>query len=96
MSRALILMAQSRFLQRPLTPEETAACLAAWAEIAAGQRVYIPEPAPVQGALLHDIADLRANGWSIRKIARKLRVSKSHVHRELSQISCLESGQTPA
>lgn len=94
MSRALILMAQTRFLKRPLTAEETTACLEAWAVIAAGQRIYIPEP-PKQGSLLHDIADLRANGWSIRKIARKLGVSKSHVHRELSQHSRLESGQGP-
>jgi DNA-binding NarL/FixJ family response regulator len=94
MSRALILMAQTRFLKRSLTPEETTACLEAWAAIAAGQRVYIPAPLPP--SLFNDIADLRANGWSIRRIARKLQISKSQVHRELSRVSSLESGQTPA
>ena len=93
MSRALILIAQTRFLKRELTAQETRDCLAAWALVAAGQRVYIPEEAPSQATLFCDIANLRENGWSIRKIARKLGVSKSQVHRELSQNSALVSGQ---
>ncbi len=96
MSRALILIAQSRFLKRELTQQEAADCLAAWALVAAGQRVYIPEEARTQGQLFCDIANLRDNGWSIRKIARKLGVSKSHIHDVLSANSSLFSGQQPA
>ena len=93
MSRAIILIAQARFLKRPLTVEETNEVLRLWAELAGGERVYIPAPTAIQPSLFCDIANLRENGWSIRKIARKLGVSKSQVHRELSQNSALVSGQ---
>lgn len=93
MSRAIILIAQTNFLKRPLTAQETADCLAAWALVAAGQRVYIPEPMTSQPSLFCDIANLRENGWSIRKIARKLGVSKSHIHDVLSANSSLPGGQ---
>lgn len=95
MSRALILIAQARFLQRPLTAEETVQCLAAWASLAPGQRIYIPEPEP-QGELFNKARGYKAMGWSIRRIARELKCSKSQVHRALSQNSSLESGQVPA
>ena len=93
MSRALILMVQQRIAQRPLTAQEQRDCLSAWALVASGKRVYIPQPKPVQGELFNTAASLRENGWSIRKIARKLGLSKSDVHRKVSQHSRLSLGQ---
>lgn len=95
MSRALILIAQARFLKRPLTAEETAECLAAWATVAPGQRIYIPEPER-QGELFNKARDYKAMNWSIRRIAKELRCSKSQVHKLLSTNSRLPSGQDPA
>ncbi len=92
MSRALILIAQTRFLKRALSPEEVREVLAVWADLAAGQRVYVPEPEP-QGELFNTAADYRRNGHSIRHIAKLMQVSKSQVHRLLSQNSRLPSGQ---
>lgn len=96
MSRALILRAQKALQQRPLTAQEERDCLAAWALVARGQRVYIPQPKPEQGELFNTAASLRENGWSIRKIAKKLGLSKSGVHRQVSQHSALFVGQHQA
>ena len=93
MSRALILIVQKAIQQRPLTAQEERDCLSAWALVANGRRVYIPQPKPAQGELFNSAASLRDNGWSIRKIARKLGLSKSDVHRKVSQNSALLLGQ---
>jgi DNA invertase Pin-like site-specific DNA recombinase len=50
----------------------------------AGERLYIPQRQP-DADQEQRIRDLRAGGWSIRKIAREVSVSKSNVHRALSQ-----------
>lgn len=96
MSRALILIAQSRFLKRELTQQEAADCLAAWKIAAGGKTIRIPDPPEPQADLFNSAADLHMNGWSIRKIARKLGISKSNVQRALSQKSAIPSGQQPA
>jgi Mor family transcriptional regulator len=95
-SRALILRAQARFLKRPLTAEETTECLKAWADIAGAKIIRIPKPKEPQADLFNKAVSLRENGWSIRRIARKLQMSKSEVHRELSQQSAIPKGQDPA
>lgn len=70
MSRALILIAQARFLNRPLTPEETAHCLAVWCDLAGGERVYVPERVPLQPTLCQEIQALRAAGRTWREVSR--------------------------
>lgn len=95
MSRALILIAQSRFLKRPLTAEETTDCLKAWAEVAGEKVIRIPKPREPQAEMFSKVKSLRENKWSIRRIARKLGMSKSEVHRELSQDSAISVGQNP-
>lgn len=82
MSRPALIIALARVLQRQPTPAEYEACRESLLKTCPTGRVYVPADRP---SLFNDIADFRANGWSIRKIARKLGVSKSHVHRELSQ-----------
>lgn len=87
MSRAILTMALARTFHRPPTDAELSEFLMALRDLA-GERVYVPqrEPSPVD--VLRIVA-LRSDGLSIRKIARSVGVSKSQVHRALSQMSAL-------
>ena len=83
MSRATIIIALARVLHRQPTPEEYAEFRVSVLASCPTGRVYVPHE-PV--SLFNDVADLRRNGWSVRRIAKRLGVSKSYVHRMLSQI----------
>lgn len=87
MSRAILTMALARTFHRQPTDAELAEFLMALRDLA-GERVYVPqrEPSPVD---VERIVALRDEGLSIRRIAREVRVSKSQVHRALSQMSAL-------
>ena len=87
MSRAVLVMALARTFHRQPTDAELADFLLALRDLA-GDRVYVPqrEPAPDKVA---EITALHDAGLSIRKIAREVGVSKSQVHRALSQMSAL-------
>jgi antitoxin component HigA of HigAB toxin-antitoxin module len=87
MSRAILTMALARTFHRQPTDAELSEFLMALRDLA-GERVYVPqrEPAPVD---VVRIVALRGDGLSIRKIARSVGVSKSQVHRALSQMSAL-------
>lgn len=87
MSRAILTMALARTFHRQPTDAELSEFLMALRDLA-GERVYVPqrEPSPVD---VERIVALRGDGLSIRRIAREVRVSKSQVHRALSQLSAL-------
>jgi len=84
MSRAAIIIVLARALHRQPTPEEYEEARKLALALCPSGRMYIPSE-PVQSELLNDIRDLSRNGWSVRRIARNLGVSKSNVHRVLSQ-----------
>jgi Mor family transcriptional regulator len=87
MSRALLVMALAKTIGRPPTDAERAEYLAALASLAGGEYLYIPmlrQSIAVDEALIHQ---LHNDGVSIRKIARKVGCSKSHVHNVLSKFS---------
>lgn len=84
MSRAILTMALARTFHRQPTDSELTEFLAALRDLA-GQRVYIPQREPPPDKVAQIVA-LRADGKSIRAIAREVRASKSQVHRALSQI----------
>jgi AraC-like DNA-binding protein len=94
MSRAVLIIALTRVLQRQPTPEEYESCRAALLERCPSGRVYIPAE-PKQTNLFDDVVMWRNNGWSIRKIARRLGVSKSHVHNVLSTIPVVQLDTDP-
>lgn len=91
MSRALLIMAYAKAVGRDPTEAECAEFLAAIADLAGGEYLYVPklDQSIVDPA---EVIRLRGEGMSIRKIARKLGVSKSAVGRvfrqpQLSQVS---------
>lgn len=84
MSRAAIIVVLRQALHREPTPDECEQGRLAMLSVCPSGRIYIPSE-PLQPSLLPDISDLSRNGWSVRKIARKLGVSKSAVHRALSR-----------
>lgn len=87
MSRALLVMALARTLGRTPSDVERTEYLAALADLAGGEYLYVPklrQSAEIDEAAIHD---MRAAGASIRKIARKVGCSKSHVHDVLSKFS---------
>lgn len=84
MSRAILVIALARTFNRQPTDAELTEFLQALRDLA-GERVYIPQrdaPDPEQA---ERIRKLRCDGLSIRKIARAEGISKSQVHRALSQ-----------
>lgn len=81
MSRALILIAQARFLGRPLTADETTDCLRVWSELAGGERVYVPERLPCEPAVIPQIQAMRESGMAWRAIASKLGIKKDSARR---------------
>ena len=79
-------VALNETLGRPATPEEWAAYSVALQRMLGGTRVYVALELHNEREHYERIVNLRADGWSIRRIAREVRVSKSTVHRALSQI----------
>lgn len=84
MSRAILTMALARTFHRQPTDAELSDFLAALRDLA-GERVYVPQQAPADPAVIAEIFRMRCEGLSIRRIARDMRMSKSQVHRALSQ-----------
>jgi Mor family transcriptional regulator len=87
MSKAILVMALTRTMGRSPTDAERAEYLAALADMAGGEYLYVPklrQSVEVDEARIHE---LRGQGVSIRKIAREVRCSKSHVHDVLSKFS---------
>ena len=87
MCRNLFKEALIAFMGRHPTDDERAAFMAALSEAAGGQYVYIPKLPQPQPLDIERIQVLRAAGFSIRRIAKDVRCSKSQVHRALSQLS---------
>lgn len=85
MSRAILKMLLARTIQREPSHTELAEFLAHCREIA-GKQIYVPQHDPSPDEAMK-ILELRAVGLSIRRIAKELDVSKSQVHRALSQNS---------
>lgn len=83
MSRAAIMVALREVLHRQPTPEEYEAFRGKAHQACNGERMYIPVAEP-QGELFNKARDYKAMSWSIRRIARELKCSKSHVHKMLS------------
>lgn len=87
MSRAILTMAFAKALGRAPTDSERAEYLAALADLAGGEYLYVPklrQSVEVDEVRIHE---LRAQKMSIRKIAKTVRCSKSHVHDVLSKFS---------
>lgn len=82
MSRATIIIALARVLKRQPTREEYEEhCLA----LGPGCVVYVPMTWPAMAACAPEVQRLRAEGMSVRRIAKQTGLSKSAVHRILSQ-----------
>lgn len=88
MSRAILTIALARTLHRQPTDAELTEYLFALRDLA-GDRVYIPQREMPDADKTAEIVRLHDGGMSIRKIAREVKVSKSQVHRALSQNSAL-------
>lgn len=87
MSRMVWIAALSSALGRPPTDEERTKYLASLAEVSGGEYVYVPklrQSVAVDEARIHD---MRRQGASLRKIARSVGCSKSHVRDVLSKFS---------
>lgn len=84
MSRSYLIQALEVALGRPPSEREKAEFLAALAESVGGEYVYVPklEQSVVDQA---EVVRLRIGGMSVRKIARKLGISKSAVGRAIRQ-----------
>lgn len=94
MSRALLLIAQVRFLKRPLTPEETEEYLNVWRSLAGEKVIRIPKGRKDESATMAKIDELHAQQKSIREISEAVKWKRSRVHRYLSRKSAIPSGQT--
>lgn len=84
MSRAVLKMLLARAIKHEPSDAELSEFLVHCRELA-GDRVYIPQRETPDSEQAARIAALKSSGWSIRKIAREVKVSKSQVHRALSQ-----------
>lgn len=87
MSRYCWLEALAGAIGRQPTDQERSDFLAALARISGGEYVYVPKLPQSEAVDIVRIQALRADGWSIRRIAKDVRCSKSQVHRALSQLS---------
>lgn len=85
MSRAILTMALARTFHRTPTDAELTEFLAALREYG-GERIYVPQQAPTDPAIVQRVHALRSDGCSIRCISKATSLSKSQVHRVLSQI----------
>lgn len=88
MSRAILTIALARTFHRQPTDSELAEFLFHLRDLA-GDRVYIPQRETPDAEQAVRIVSLHQGGLSIRKIAKREGVSKSQVHRSLSQNSDL-------
>lgn len=88
MSRAILTIALARTFHRQPTESELTEFLFALRDLA-GDRVYIPQRPLPDCEQIARIVNLRRDGLSIRNIAKVEGVSKSQVHRALSQNSDL-------
>lgn len=93
MSRAILKMLLARTIHHEPTDAELTEFLGHCRDLA-GERLYIPQRQPVAGEVVQ-ITTLRSDGWSIRRIAKQIGVSKSQVHRALSQNSDLFVDSNP-
>lgn len=84
MSRALLVIAFAQALGRQPTDQERSDFLAALAGVAGGEYVYVPK-LPQSELDASIVQALYREGLSIRKIARRLGVSKSAVGRAIRQ-----------
>jgi len=85
MSRATLIIMLAKVLNRhPTRKEYETACK----ELGPGCVVYVPMTWPAMAASEPEVQRLRAEGMSVRKIAKRTGLSKSAVHRILSQ-NCL-------
>jgi DNA invertase Pin-like site-specific DNA recombinase len=87
MSLAILKMALAQSFHRQPTDDELRDFLSELRKH--GERIYVPQREEPDYELAARILDLHREGLSIRKIARTVRVSKSQVHRALSQNSDL-------
>jgi DNA-binding NarL/FixJ family response regulator len=79
-------IALNETLGRPATPEEWFAYSTVLQRMLGGTRVYVATEKTATSEVYEKIVQLRSEGLSIRKIARKVGVSKSNVHDALSGI----------
>lgn len=84
MSRAAFVVALAHIFGRAPTDAELSDFLGQLRELA-GDRVYIPQRAPTDPEVVARIHGWRTDGWSVRRIAKESGLSKSQVHRVLSQ-----------
>lgn len=84
MSRAVLKILLARTIQRDPTDAELTDFLRNLRDLA-GERVYVPQREEPDADQAARIAALRQAGMSVRKIAREEKLSKSQVHRALSQ-----------
>lgn len=84
MSRAILTVVLARTLHRQPSDAELTEFLAHLRDLA-GERVYIPQAVGITAEAAERIRTLHDGGMSIRRIAREERISKSQVHRALSQ-----------
>lgn len=80
-------MALAKTLGRSPTDAERTEYLAAMAELAGGEYLYIPKLRQSVAVDETRIHSMRGEGASIRRIARSVGCSKSHVHDVLSKFS---------
>lgn len=88
MSRAILKMLLARTVKHEPSDAELTEFLMHCRDLA-GERIYVPHSGGIAPEQAERIARLRDGGMSIRKIARAEGVSKSQVHRALSQNSDL-------
>lgn len=95
MSRALILIAQARFLKRPLTAEETLECVRIWSELAGGERVCVPRLLAEKVRDAERVKELRAQGKTWRAVANELGMDKETARRCLKSLPAAETETEP-
>jgi len=79
MSRAVLKMLLARTIKRDPTDGELTEFLCHLRDLTESDRLYIPQRQP-SGEEAQRIHNLRNDGWSIRRIAKEVGVSKSQVH----------------
>lgn len=87
MSRACFQQALDETLGRPATPEEKFKFDMALARLLGGERVYVAHRRMNEADATAEIVRLRLAGYSLRRIAKAVDCSKSHVADVLSKFS---------
>lgn len=85
MSRAMFQIALASAMSRDPTDAELESLLAVLRDMSMGERVYIPQRQPTDPEVIRRVQAARADGWSLRRIARTEKLSKDTVRRVLSQ-----------